>query len=49
MQPPFLAGKKYGVYDDIISSKDPLPTLGFILACLRYLFDINMWKLIFKR
>ena len=49
MDPPFLAGKKYGVQDDIISKVDPMPVLGFILACFRYLFDKNMWKLIFKR
>ncbi|HEY8804695.1 MAG TPA: ATP-grasp domain-containing protein [Clostridium sp.] len=49
MKPPFLAGEKYGVQDDIVSKKDPLPVLGFILACFRYLFDKNMWKLIFKR
>lgn len=49
MNPPFLAGKKYGAHDDIISTKDPLPVPGFILACFRYLFDKNMWKLIFKR
>jgi len=49
MNPPFFAGKKYGVQDDIVSKKDPLPVLGFILACFRYLFDKNMWKLIFKR
>lgn len=49
MNPPFLAGKKYGVQDDIISSEDPMPVLGFILACFRYLFDKNMWKLVFRR
>lgn len=49
MKPPFLAGGKCGVQDDIISRKDPLPVIGFILACFRYIFDKNMWKLIFKR
>lgn len=49
MNPPFFIGKKYNIEDDTIDLKDPLPVLGFILACLRYLFDINMWKFIFKR
>jgi predicted ATP-grasp superfamily ATP-dependent carboligase len=49
MEPPFFAGKKHGVEDDTIDIDDPLPVLGFILACFRYLFDINMWKFIFKR
>jgi predicted ATP-grasp superfamily ATP-dependent carboligase len=49
MDPPFLGGKKYGIKDDIASRDDPMPVLGFFLACLRYLFDLNMWRLIFKR
>lgn len=48
MNPPFLAGKKYNVYDDTLSWEDPLPILGFSLACLRYLFDRDMWKFILK-
>jgi len=49
MQPPFLAGRKYGIHDDILSFDDPFPALGFFMACARYLFDINMWKYMFKR
>jgi predicted ATP-grasp superfamily ATP-dependent carboligase len=49
MQPSFLAGKKHNVYDDMIFLEDPLPILGFVLACFRYLFDIHMWKFIFRR
>lgn len=49
MRPRFLSGRGSNVYDDIISGEDPLPTLGFILAVLRYVFDIKMWKLFFKR
>lgn len=49
MYPPIWGGKKYGVLDDILSKEDPLPVLGFVLACFRYLFDFNMWKFIFKR
>lgn len=49
MDPPFLAGQRQQVYDDILSREDPLPVLGFILACGRYLFDANMWKFLLKR
>lgn len=49
MNPPLFSGKRHKVIDDTIDIKDPLPVLGFILACLRYVFDINMWKFIFKR
>lgn len=49
MKPPLFSGKKNGVYDDIIMKEDLKPVIGFILACLRYLFDIKMWKFIFKR
>jgi hypothetical protein len=49
MDPPFLAGKKHNTYDDILSRSDPLPTVGFILACLRYIFDIKMWRFLLKR
>jgi len=49
MNPPFLSGKKQGVFDDIISLQDPLPTLGFFLACGRYMFDAGKWKFMFKR
>jgi hypothetical protein len=48
MNPSFFAGKKDNVYDDILSWGDPLPTLGFIMACLRYLFDGEMWRFILK-
>lgn len=49
MDPPFFCAKKSGIYDDIISLKDPLPTLGFFLACLRYLPDQKMRKFMFDR
>lgn len=49
LKPPFWWGSGHHVYDDIISKEDPLPALGFILACIRYLFDIKMWRFIFKR
>ena len=49
MNPPFFSGAKDGVNDDIISKNDPLPVLGFLLACFRYVFDIETWKFVFKR
>jgi len=49
MQPPLFGGKKYKMHDDIISKNDFLPVFGFILACFRYLFDINKWIFLFKR
>lgn len=49
MDPPFISSAKSGVYDDILSFDDPVPTLGFFLACLRYLLDLEMWKFMFRR
>lgn len=49
MDPPLISTPPNGVYDDIISLEDPLPTAGFALACLRYLLDLDMWKFMFKR
>lgn len=49
MNPPFLSGRKQGVYDDIISAEDPLPTAGFAMSCLRYLFDLRMWRFMLKK
>lgn len=37
------------ISDDIISSSDPGPTVGFMLAVARYIFDVNMWKFVLKR
>lgn len=44
--PEFL---KFNCADDIISLEDPLPTIGFVLATARYLFDIEMWRFILIR
>jgi len=49
MNPGFFCGKNKGVYDDILSWDDPWPSLGFGLSCARYMFDMRMWKLMFKR
>jgi predicted ATP-grasp superfamily ATP-dependent carboligase len=49
LKPSFFRGRRSGVYDDIISKDDPLPTLGFVLACFRYIFSIEMWKFVIFR
>ncbi|WP_078409076.1 carboxylate--amine ligase [Priestia abyssalis] len=49
MHPSFFSGKAKNVYDDILSVSDPLPALGFFLACLRYSLQKEMWKKMFKR
>jgi predicted ATP-grasp superfamily ATP-dependent carboligase len=49
MEPPFLSGKKERVYDDTFSSTDPAPGVILILACFRYAFTIQVWKMFFKR
>ena len=47
MNPPFWS-TMYDDNDDIFSKDDPLPVLGFILACLRYLFDLKMWRFLLR-
>lgn len=49
LDPPFFSTSSSGVHDDILSVRDPLPILGFTMACLRYLPDIRMWRFMFKR
>ncbi|NLI92050.1 MAG: ATP-grasp domain-containing protein [Peptococcaceae bacterium] len=49
MDPPFFAGAKKGINDDILSRNDIMPLAGFILAALHYLPDRNMWRQIFDR
>jgi predicted ATP-grasp superfamily ATP-dependent carboligase len=49
MVPPLLGNKKEKIYDDTISRDDPFPTVGFMLTCLRYLFDSKMWRFMFRR
>ncbi len=44
--PEFL---RFDLPDDIISKDDPLPTLGFGLATLRYAFDRKMWNFVIRR
>lgn len=45
MDPSFFSRIK----DDIAWIKDPMPVIGFMLACFRYLFDKKMWKAMFDR
>ncbi|OEC86680.1 MULTISPECIES: carboxylate--amine ligase [Methanobacterium] len=40
---------KWDTPDDIISKDDIGPTFGFIVATLRYIFDIEMWKFVLRR
>lgn len=49
LEPPFFSGKVRGGEDDILSINDPWPTLGFLLAVLRYIFSPQAWKWLFKR
>ena len=49
MNPPFFSGKGYIIRDDIISKDDPMPVVGFLAACMRYVFDKKMWKFLLRR
>jgi len=49
MEPPFWNLRNDKIKDDIISKEDPLPIIGFIAACIRYLFDMRMWKFLLRR
>lgn len=40
---------RFDIPDDIISRSDPGPTLGFVLATLRYSMDREMWKFVLRR
>jgi predicted ATP-grasp superfamily ATP-dependent carboligase len=35
--------------DDILSFRDPGPTIGFTLASMRFMFDRDMWKFMLKK
>lgn len=43
-----LAPAAAGSFDDTICLEDPLPTLGFAVAALRYAFDPAMWRFFFR-
>jgi predicted ATP-grasp superfamily ATP-dependent carboligase len=40
---------RFDTPDDIISRTDPGPTFGFFLATLRYAFDREMYRFVFRR
>jgi predicted ATP-grasp superfamily ATP-dependent carboligase len=46
MNPPFWS-KTYP--DDTISTRDPLPTLGFFLSVLRYGWQPQIWRFLLRR
>ena len=46
MEPPFFTTK---IPDDTVSKSDPMPTIGFLLAALRYSLDIKTWRFIIRR
>ncbi|MBP1154245.1 MULTISPECIES: ATP-grasp domain-containing protein [unclassified Paenibacillus] len=47
--PNFFSGPAEGGRDDILSLHDPGPVIGFVAACLRYAFDLRMWRTMFMR
>ncbi|MFX0134630.1 MAG: ATP-grasp domain-containing protein [Candidatus Hodarchaeota archaeon] len=48
MDPSFFNFFNRQVGYDMLSSDDPCPTFGFMLAALRYVFDKQMWKFILR-
>lgn len=49
LDPPLLSKGGKPIQDDIWSARDPMATVGFALACCKYLFDKQMWKSLIKR
>ncbi|WP_274364176.1 ATP-grasp domain-containing protein [Paenibacillus thermotolerans] len=49
VEPAFWARSGTSGSDDILSLHDPMPTVGFMLACLRSLPDPKAWNMVFKR
>lgn len=49
MSPSFFAGRKSGVFDDMIDVSDLGPLVGFALASGRYLFNPAMWRAVLHR
>lgn len=49
MSPHFWGDRNYKMKDDIISKDDPMPVVGFVMACIRYIFDRRMWKFLLRR
>lgn len=48
MDPPFFATYDGRTFDDIVSREDPGPTLGVLLAMVRYFLDPAMWRLLMR-
>lgn len=48
LQPPFFSRYGRHTWDDLLAWSDPGPTLGFLLAVLRYLFDGGMWRAVLR-
>ncbi len=46
--PPFFATYDGRTVDDILSWEDPGPTLGVVLAMLRYSLDPGMWRMLLR-
>ncbi|MBL0385575.1 ATP-grasp domain-containing protein [Tumebacillus sp. ITR2] len=46
MSPSFW---NFSLPDDTLSAEDPMPTIGFFAAALRYVFDLNTWRFIVRR
>ena len=49
MEPRCFFSKFPKLHDDILSRDDPLPSVGLLLACIRYLPNLDMWRFMFKR
>ncbi len=49
LKPSFFDFSKNNRQDDFISWRDPGPTLGFFLAVLRNLFNLDKWRHVFRR
>lgn len=48
IEPPFFATMDERTFDDILSGADPGPVLGFALAGMRHLLDVNMWRMVMR-
>jgi predicted ATP-grasp superfamily ATP-dependent carboligase len=48
MDPGFFATYDRRTFDDILSSDDPGPALGVVLAMIRYSCDLKMWRLLMR-
>ncbi|WP_036667354.1 hypothetical protein, partial [Paenibacillus darwinianus] len=49
LDPPAWAGKRSGGEDDILSWTDPMPALGLLATCGRFMFDRGVWRSLIRR